>query len=524
MQAVVWGVLTALGFEKYGYTLLSVVGCAGFLATLWHLRHEDLKKNLCFIFFYFSSFLSTGLHWFAYSTHVQIETLWWVIPFAALGLPMFLSVFYLPLGLVAKVMRNQRCSPFLIGLILYISFADYLRSHVLTGLPWLLFGQVGGEKTLTFYSALYSTGGVHFAGLYLLFTSFCLSLIFLQRFNSVFKAMRSLCVLALIIFVPGFVMKNQKAPDFIHDPRSHMVNIVMVQPDIPQKLKWGADAVYRNVKTMIDLSKGVQLENTQNTIYVWPETSLPPIRPSDESRFLENITRFMKHGDLLITGAYNYQDTNGNESSSNSVYFLNAKGEKIAVYNKIHLVPFGEYVPLRQALGKIIAPIVHTQGDFTPGTLEAAESQDPRVNPFLPLVCYEAIFGDEVRAQVLSRPRARVLINVTNDGWFLNSSGPYQHLHIAKIRAVELGMPLVRVAWRGITCYTNPGGGQSHTIGYGSKGAVLVKVKTIPQETIYKSFGELVYYFCFGSLFLCMLVLIMFDKLLRTPHEKRLHF
>ncbi|MFO1207971.1 MAG: apolipoprotein N-acyltransferase, partial [Amaricoccus sp.] len=189
------------------------------------------------------------------------------------------------------------------------------------------------------------------------------------------------------------------------------------------------------------------------------------------------------------TGVVRVEPGEGGERYFNSLAVLDADGNAVAVYDKHHLVPFGEYVPFGGLVARLGLPALETltRGGFTPGPgphLVAA----PGIPPFLPLICYEAIFPDALRAP---EGRAEWLVQVTNDAWFGTASGPYQHFAQARVRAIEQGLPLARAANTGISAMVDPMGRVVRSIGLGETGFVDVVLPAPLPPTLYARTGDL---------------------------------
>jgi apolipoprotein N-acyltransferase len=167
---------------------------------------------------------------------------------------------------------------------------------------------------------------------------------------------------------------------------------------------------------------------------------------------------------------------------------LNSKGDIIHNYDKIKLVPFGEYIPFRQYLGDftdIFAP-----KDFSSGKLKS----NPTINGFeniITLICYEILFTNEIVSRLSKK--TNLLINITNDAWFGKTIGPYQHFALAKIKAVEFGLPLARVANTGISAYVSPYGEIIGKIALDNKGVKTFNVVSALDQTLYRIYGDYIF-------------------------------
>lgn len=539
------GLVTSFGQERYGWVLAGVAGLFFAIKFLVQSQNQSQIRLCLLVFLYFFGYLGGGLYWFAYSTHAELDQFWWVIPFAALGLPAFLALFYTPLGMLLSRLKGYGVGVRVLSTVLFISFVDFVRSYIFTGLPWLLFGQMGDGAFLVDMAPLYALGGVHFVGLYFLLAVGFLVIGALHK-QSKIKMFLNLGAVVILSQIPAFMRPFEaKLFPVQENTSTQPLDLVMVQPDIAQREKWDPAYISRNLRILMELSKAPRQQGSQqkehdhpaiestrksqdqvqeklfsvrkSRYYIWPEAALPSVLHQDQAYFYSRITSFMAPGDYLLTGTPRYfLNDEGARIYRNSLVILNAKGEQVFGYDKRHLVPFGEYVPLRSIFGNVIEPFVPGRQDYSPGhEQEENNGLNQYQNPLpgvVPLICYEAIFGNEVRAHVLAKKQPTFLLNLTNDGWFLDSSGPFQHLHISKIRAVELGLPLVRVAWRGVSAYVNYHGQELARIDYGVAEALEVQVDFKRRETFYLRFGEYIYFGVFAFLLIIVLGLSVRHK------------
>jgi len=258
----------------------------------------------------------------------------------------------------------------------------------------------------------------------------------------------------------------------------------IVQPNVAQGVKWQNDKRTEIVARHLALS--MQPSVRPLDLVIWPEAAMPFVIDEDPS-VLAYLTQGLPAGAVLITGApRREQDGAGQSRVWNSLQAVSADGRLIATYDKHHLVPFGEYVPLRSLLNL---------DKITQGSFDFSEGPGPRtlaldgLPPLSPSICYEAIFPDGVVAS--DGPRPAWLLNLTNDGWFGISSGPYQHLASARLRAVEQGLPLIRAANTGISAAIDSYGRILRQLSLGAEGVIDVALPA-PAETVplYARAGE----------------------------------
>jgi len=241
----------------------------------------------------------------------------------------------------------------------------------------------------------------------------------------------------------------------------------LVQANIEQSLKWRDDQRSRNVARQLDLSAAPGAASV--TLWVWPETAVPFYLEAEEP--LRELLGNLAGDGLVLTGALRRSPPNAPRFQAwNSLFAVNGKAAIVGAYDKRHLVPFGEFLPFRPLLGLVgVDKMVPGSVDFSagagPGVLALAGLPPARV-----LICYEGIFPEEIWPA--GAPRPGWLLNVTNDGWFGRSSGPYQHFAMTRVRAVEQGVALVRAANTGISAIVDPYGRVIARLGLGEAGIV----------------------------------------------------
>jgi len=256
----------------------------------------------------------------------------------------------------------------------------------------------------------------------------------------------------------------------------------LVQPSIPQSLKWDPAAITSNFQRLLTLSAAAS-EHPLAAI-LWPEAAVPFLLERDPAP-RQAIAAVAPVDGYVITGALRSDPPPAATGRVwNSIEAIDSRSRILAHYDKTHLVPFGEYVPLRDIL-----PIEK----LTPGPIDLSAGPGPRTvrlpgfPAFAPLVCYEAIFPGAI---VDEKERPELLLNVTNDAWYGRSSGPYQHFAIARTRAVEEGLPLVRVANNGISGEIDPEGRVLARINLDTVGYADIALAAAGSPTLYAEAGD----------------------------------
>jgi len=253
------------------------------------------------------------------------------------------------------------------------------------------------------------------------------------------------------------------------------ITLRIVQANVAQLRRWEPEARTAVLQKNLEMTRGPGFENITHVI--WPESSVPYfIDPG--STLVDILQQAVPPGGALITGGLRREEESGITGGVWNTLFAITHGGIATYYDKHHLVPFGEYVPLRQWLPLPIEKLAHDMGDFSVGPGPQTLTLKGFV-PFSPLICYEAIFPDKV---IAGNMRPSVLVNVTNDAWFGVSTGPYQHYQMARLRAVEEGIPLIRAANTGISGVIDAYGREVATADL-NKNAVVDSLLPVALET-----------------------------------------
>ena len=266
------------------------------------------------------------------------------------------------------------------------------------------------------------------------------------------------------------------------------VTLRIMQPNLQQDVKFNyaaKAAVMQKYLTLSDRASGPQSTGVRDAqILIWPESAFPFFL-TREADAMAQIADLLPKGTVLITGAVRAPDLPAGARVTrayNSIYLIDHDGSVLSVYDKLHLVPFGEYLPLQDLMEKLgFVQLTKVQGGFMPGTRRRT-MELPNAPRVLPLICYEAIFPGNVAAR---DDRPGWIVNLTNDGWFGISTGPYQHLQQARLRAVEEGLPVVRAANTGISAVIDPSGRVVARLDLGIEGVLDGNLPSALPPTIY---------------------------------------
>lgn len=461
-----------------------------FPALIWLLRGSDRKRNDFAIGFAFAiGHHVTGLYWISAALFTDIGRFWFMLPFALLGLPALLGLF-LGAGTLAHGWVRRRFG--LTGwaeaasLALAWTAVEYARGHVLTGFPWNLIGYAW-VPVLPVLQAV-SVAGIYGLSLLTVLVAALPAAVSGPK-PSWRPALIGLAGLALVAGWGGWRMAGEGLADV------DGVRLRLVQPNIPQTLKWKEEAKVENLRRLMDLSMAPGWDRVTHVI--WPETAVPYLLSSDDSDpdqmpLIQALSQVAPPGGALITGANRLsRDADGKPVFHNSLFALTAGGHIAASFDKFHLVPFGEYLPLRRLL-PVGMKAVAAGSDFTAGPAPRAVPL-PGAPAASPLICYEVIFPGAVMPSPRAGERPAWLLNLTNDAWYGQTAGPHQHFAITVVRAVEEGVPLVRVANTGISGLIDAYGRVRAALPLGGSGNIDIP---LPQGAgfvpLYADYGDMV--------------------------------
>ena len=342
---------------------------------------------------------------------------------------------------------------------------EFAREYVLTGFPWF----VAAQSFAVWPQTVQSVSIIGSFGLAMIMTA-CGMWLTLKTKASIFTA----AAVLIIIFGYGFFLPVHK-----HDHK--YINVLAVQGNIDQTIKWEQDVQLLTINKYIYLTeKGMDVE--QPDLVIWPETAIPFYfqEPTD---LAQKIREFVRHNSLnLIAGspAYIFHEDRVSYSLFNRAYWISRDGFILDYYDKEHLVPFGEYVPLSRLL-PFVEKLVPGEMDFSPG--EAAAPMTSGDLALGVLICYEIIYPNLVRQRVAQG--ANLLTNLSNDAWFGNTSAPVQHLHLGVLRAIEQNRYVVRATNSGISAFIDPRGNIFHRSGLKEDAFLLDKAGLVEDKSIY---------------------------------------
>jgi len=474
--AFLLGALSAAALPPVHLVFLLV---PAFIGWLWLIEGSATRRGALSAGWWFGAgHFAAGLYWISNALLVQPELYAWLIPIAIGGFAAGFGVFP---GMVAVAVRLVPAGGIgrIAALALAWTAAEWLRSWIFTGFPWNLIGTVWAfSDAMIQPAALFGTFGLGLVTVTLAALPAVLADPGISSRGALTAAGAGAALLA-VLWVGGTLRLPAG-----ESPTVENVRLRLVQPNIPQKLKWHPDYRDANLVSQVELSRRPTPDGQAPTHVIWPETAATFFIAHDTQR-RDFMAKAAPPGGLLITGAPRRTPPGADAYRVwNSLEAVDGKGGIVGVYDKAHLVPFGEYVPFRGLLD--IKKITAGRQDFSAGE-GPATLHLPGLPPVGPLICYEIIFPGHVADR---NDRPGWLLNLTNDAWYGKSAGPYQHLAATRMRAAEEGLPVVRVAMTGITAVFDGFGRSVGRIGLEKTGVLDTRLPKALDETPYARYGN----------------------------------
>ena len=475
LSPFVLGALTVFSFQPFNLSYINfLIFPALFLITSYvqkksknTYRKKPYLLNIFFIGYLFGvGFFFTGIHWVSHSLTFD-ENFKFLIPIAIIGLPMFLGLFFGFANLiVGPFIKNN-----FISILLYsssFSFADYLRAKILSGFPWNIWAYTWSWKPELLQS-------LPFLGFFS-FNLFCiiiycspLLLIFKKRFNLLLFFSISLVFFGNYIYGSSIIKKNDKNFTSLKLNPNNSIYIKIISPSFDLKYNLSNIDLGKNISNLIKYSEP---EKNKKTLFVWPEGIFTgfDFEQIREYRILFEDAFSKDH--LILFGSNTIQKNLNNSDIFNSLVITNHKLDILFQYNKIKLVPFGEFLPLESTLNKIgLKKVTEGHGSFSKGSTSNIFILENL--KLLPLICYELIFPK------LSENQKNLIVNISEDAWFGNTIGPSQHFAKAIFRSIENNVYLVRSANKGFSAFIDNKGVVKKVLKPNEKGVIELNVPII---------------------------------------------
>ncbi len=494
MILTILGALTSLSLPPFNFLFINFVTFSLFFIYIFQKKKNKFKNKDAFLygwFFGFGYFLS-NLYWISISLTFDINYKF-LIPFALILIPSFLAIFY---GIAIYCLFLINIKKPLSNLFLFslsIGVMEFLRGTILTGFPWNLIAY-------SFSNNLAIIQIISFIGTYafnmLCITFFTSPAIFILREN---KKEIAICILFLLSPIILFMIGNSKIKSF--------QSLDTIQNDFVIRAigsNINLERFYRNTETASVITELIELSKPDldvKTLFIWPEGIIPNINQSELKNYESLFFNKFNENHLLGLGINAYKKDKEKDIFHNSFSFYDHEINLINFYNKVKLVPFGEFLPLEKILKSVgFKSLTNNYQSYSSG--KSRETMNITKNDFniklLPLICYEIIYS----GKIFDNPEFDYIINISEDGWFGNSIGPLQHFSHSIFRSIESGKYLIRSANNGIAAVINPVGEIEKEIPLGSSGFIDFSEKKIINTTMFSKLGN--------KMFLIIILLYIF--------------
>ena len=472
------GGLYTLSFSPYNIGILSFLSVTIFL---FFIDFDDIKSSIFKSFSYSLGYFFIGTYWLhnVITNYADVNNILAII--LVILFTIYLSLFFvIPMIITTfayhKISINKTYA--LILLSIMIAMFEIARAHLFTGYSWLNFGQAALYTPLDYYFPVFGVHG-------LTFIIFLISVIVINIFKNKDRTFFFVLGTFFIISYASVYKKNwtYETGDFI--------NISVIQPNIKNKnsfVQKDLDSRMRTLKSMSILA----VKNLPDII-LWPEAPLPIFYNDLEKNYYQDILKTIPESTILLTGTF-YKN-NSNNNIYNSIINISEKSDNI--YNKSHLVPFGEFLPFRKKFHEVYKSLGINIHDITPGDF----SKILNIKSFIahPLICYESIFSNE---SLVLNEKADFILNVSNDGWFGDTLAPYQHLDALAMRSLENQRYSVRSTNTGISAIISHKGIIEDYVKFSKTGIINRKIISRNGNTPLSKYGYKIIYFLFFIVFL----------------------
>ncbi|PIE15410.1 MAG: apolipoprotein N-acyltransferase [Rhodobacterales bacterium] len=458
--ALFFGLLTGVGQAPFAQTWFAILGLSAVFGLF--LTTVSIRQAAWLGWAFGTGYFGLVLNWIVEPFLVDVARHGWMAPFALVGLAAGLALFWaLAFGLAKK-------QGSLLALAVFLTLAELARSYVLTGFPWGLLGYIWLDRGL---DQLASVIGPH--GLTLL------TLLGVWALVGGIRRRSWGALTGLLAGFAGLLAYGLWLAGAAPVPRPDAPIVRLIQPNAPQHQKWDPMLVPMFFQRSLSLTAAAA--KPRPDLIIWPETSVPYL--------LNRSTGPLAQMTEAAGGApvvFGVQRRDG-PRYLNALAVLDRDGVVSTIYDKAHLVPFGEYIPAAALAKRLGITGLADQDGFGFGAGPGLRLLDlPGLGRALPLICYEAIFPHEV----VGAPRGDFLLQITNDAWFGNLTGPQQHLAQTRFRAIELGLPMVRAANTGISAVIDGRGRITTRLALGQAGFVDAPLPAALPATIYAKTGD----------------------------------
>jgi len=454
LAAAGFGALAALGQAPWGLWALAL---PAFAVVIGLVGRQTPWRAALVALFAGAGYFGLALSWLVQPFLIDAASDGWMAPFALLFMAFGLALFWAAAGYATRVLRGAT------GFAVALCAAELARSYVLTGFPWALIGHIWIDTPVAQAAALLGPVGLTLITL--------LAAAGLARLRAVPAA----AALAGVAAAWGYGLWALSQPL----PAAKGITLRLVQPAAEQRTKWDPELAQQ----FLDRLLAFTAVKPAPDLVIWPETALPYLLERHPE--LADMIATAGNGAPVALGMQRVLGVQG----WNNLSVIAADGQIVASYDKHHLVPFGEYIPFGEALFDWldISAFAPSAGNgYSAGIGPQLLDLGPKLGHVLPLICYEAVFPQDLRGT----ERPDWLLQITNDAWFGTQSGPFQHAAQARLRAIETGLPLVRVANTGVTAVYDARGRITAALDFGIAAYLDTALPGALPPTPYARWGE----------------------------------
>ena len=477
--------LTSLSLPPFNYLIINFLTFSSFFLFLIKKSKKRDNKNFFFLYgwmFGFGYFV-TNLYWISISLTFD-QNFKFLIPLSIILIPSFLAIFYGLMSYLFVFLKPKRITSSFLFFSLIFGYMEFVRGSILTGFPWNLI-VYSFSNNLEFLSIINVIGTY---GLNL----FCIS-IFTSPAILILRETKQdigICVFFLIItiffYIYGFTYK-EKFNEIVKKNFDYKIRVIGSNISL-DRFNSNIDSI-SVVEELINLSNP---DDNKKTIFIWPEGILSNTSQDDLIEYDWLFDKNFSENHLLIIGTNNQSSSNGLKNYYNSISIYDNKLNLLHSYNKINLVPFGEFLPFENILRSIgLRSLTNNYQSFSKGDERniIEINQQNFLLRILPLICYEIIYSGKIS----NNHDFDLIINISEDGWFGESIGPKQHFVHSIFRSIESGKYLVRSANNGVAAIVNPIGVVEQTVEFGQSGYIDLESNKKMQPTIFSKYGNKIF-------------------------------
>ena len=491
------GMLTSLSLPPLNFFIINFLTFSLFF--LFLIRKNEKTRGVIFFLYGWSfgfGYFITNLYWISISLTFD-QDFKFLIPLTIFLIPGFLAIFYGLAAFLFKILKPKTKISSILTFSLILGVMEFLRGSILTGFPWNLI--VYSFSDLLKFISITSILGTYALNLFCISLFTIPSIFFLSSNKKKDFSVGIIIFLIAISFNVYGLSHKGKFDRAIADINEYKIRIIGSNISL--------DRFYLDIDPVSVIEDLVEISNpnlNEKTIFVWPEGILPKISQQELIEYNWLFKKKFNENHLLVIGTNNFIDIDGSKKYFNSLSVFDNKLRILYSYNKINLVPFGEFLPFENLLRNFgLKSLTNNYQSFTSGFERNIIdiNKDNFSLKILPLICYEIIYSGQINN---SEKNYDFILNISEDGWFGNSIGPYQHYSHSIFRSIEEGKPVIRSSNNGISAFINPRGQVIDKILTTDKGFIEIQSFKKSNKTIFSSHGNKIFFY-FLSIYISLI-------------------